>query len=159
MCAPKGQRVPSASAPYVKSVLRFGSCTMVGSGLLGGKLERCTVSPASDEFGGQLLFATAVERCLLFEIVSEGGDILVQFAIDHEGPIAGQKVRYRRHRQFAGFVRISQQQLTRCEGRPCSVGQQLALSGLGAALDADVIGIAEAVGVAEVFAGRKACHL
>ena len=77
----------------------------------------------------------------------------MQLAIDHEGAIACQKVRYRSDRQFAGFVGISKQKLSGSERRPGSVGHEFALSGLGASLNPEVVRVAEAVGIAEVFAG------
>jgi hypothetical protein len=79
----------------------------------------------------------------------------MQLAIDHKGSIAGEDVRHGRDGQLAGFIGISQQQLTGCERRPASVCQQLALTGLRTPLYAQVVRIAEAVSKTEVFAGGR----
>ena len=79
----------------------------------------------------------------------------MQLAIDHEGAVAGEKMRHRGHGQLACFVGVTEQEFAGRERRPGSVGQQLALSGLRTAFDAEIVGIAEAVGVAEVFAGCR----
>ena len=61
-------------------------------------------------------------------------------------------MRHRGDGKLACFVRVAEQEFTGRKRRPGSVGQQLALSGLRTSLDAEIVGIAETIGKAEVFA-------
>jgi hypothetical protein len=88
----------------------------------------------------------------MIEPTTKRGQILMQLAIDHEGSVGSEQMRHRSYGKFAGLVRVAEQKFAgreRCPG--LAIGQQLALSGLGAALDAEVVGIAEAIGEAEVL--------
>ena len=67
---------------------------------------------------------------LLVKKARKVADILVQLAVHHERAIAGEQVRHRRHRQFARFVGITQQQFAGRQRSPRAVGHQLALSRL-----------------------------
>ena len=60
--------------------------------MVGGELEGSAVAPAADEFGGEFFFASGVEGGLLVEPDAEGGEVLVEFAVDHEGTVGGEQV-------------------------------------------------------------------
>ena len=112
---------------------------------------RGAVAPAADELGGELLLAAGVVAAQFVEVGAEGGDVFVQLAIDHEAAVTGEQVGHRRDRKFAGFVGIAEEEFAGGERYPVALFGQFALAGLAVALDAFEIGIAEAVGVAEVL--------
>ena len=92
---------------------------------------------------------------LLIEESPKRGHVFVQFAVHHEGAVIGQQVRHRRHRQFASFVGISQNEFARSQRNPLAILRQFALAGLAVPLRAVEIGIAEAIGVAEMLLGAR----
>src|SRR5205823_5655936 len=94
---------------------------------VGRKLGRCSIAPAAYEFGGELFLATAVELPFLVEIVPETGNVLMQLAVHHEGAVAAQQVRNRRHGKLARFVGIAQQEFSRRQSFPSATRSQLAL--------------------------------
>src|SRR4051812_18591614 len=53
-------------------------------GIFGRKLERRSVPPPANEFGGEFFFASRVNRRLFLEIVAKRCEVLVQLTIDHE---------------------------------------------------------------------------
>lgn len=77
----------------------------------------------------------------------------MELAVDHEGTVGGEEVRDGSDGQLAGLVGVTEEKLAGGEGGPAAGGEELALAGLRGAFDAEVVGVAEAVGEAEVFAG------
>ncbi len=96
----------------MKLVLRLGSCVIDGVGLVGRDFDGRSVSPAADEFGGELLFASRPDsgRPQFVQVLAKGGDVLVELAVDHEGSIAGEEVRHGRDGKLAGLVGVAEQQ-------------------------------------------------
>src|SRR5207244_500126 len=83
------------------------------------------------------------------EAAAAGGR--VEGAVGHEGAVAGEDMGDGCGGQLAGLVGIAEEELAGGEGLPGAVGHKLALAGLGLAADAEVVGVAEAIGVAEVL--------
>src|SRR5271170_306865 len=92
---------------------------------------------------------------MFVEISTERREVLVQLSVDHEGPVAGQQMRNRRHWQLARLIGVAKQQLSGRERRPASVRHQFALPGLRTPLHPEVVRIAKAISESEVFASVR----
>ena len=142
----------------MKFVLRFG---IVGQGRvrgIGRKFDGRAVAPAADELGGEFLLAAGVVAAQFVEVGAEGGDVLVQLAVDHEAAVVGEQVRHGRDREFAGFVGVAEEEFAGGKRYPVAIFGQFALTGLTVALGAFEIGIAEAVGITEVLLVCRTCY-
>ena len=122
-------------------------------GMIGGQFDGGSIAPSTDKLGGQFFFSAGVKRRLFVEEGAEGREILMKLAVDHEGAVAGEKMGHGSYGQFARLVGVAEQQLSCGEGRPGAIVEQLALPWLGAALDAEIFGVAKAVGKSEMLAG------
>jgi hypothetical protein len=74
-------------------------------------LDRCAVTPAANKFRREPFFAARILLAFLIQLIAKSLHVLVQLAVNHERAIPCQKVRNRCHREFAGFVRVTQQKL------------------------------------------------
>ena len=87
-------------------------------------------------------------------VCAEGGDVLLQLAVDHEGAVAREQMRHGSDGELARFIGVAEEKFAGGKWLPgFAVFGELAVAGLRLAVDAEVVGIAEAVGVAEVLDG------
>ncbi len=78
-------------------------------------------------------------------------DVLMELAIDHEGSVAGEEMGHGGGRQLAGLIGVTEEKFSGGEGLHVPSGMSLPCPGCESAIDAEVIGVAEAIGEAEVF--------